>query len=493
MTTRIRTRDLARRKAFADATAGVIGSLVSMLAFYPVDVWKTSLQAGVSKNDNFILHKSAGDALDEEVDAGLICRKDQDDNGKSSALHRMNHLSELFRGLSYKIMHTTVSSFTYFFVYSLVQSKYASYRRSIASQQGNDRESETHATSAITKLLLTAFSAVINTSITLPLDTISSRIQAGTAGRGGRSTKKTRAEQHHYSTMAKAAGTTAENCFRRSAFNGFAKQSSCISISEDEEYHSANEEEVDDERPTDQKHLQQLYIKSPEKFKFSFSTNLRDEAFATNPNTIPKGRSNNLQKSLNSISSLWNGLLPAVLLCSNPAIQYTLYDTIKSALLLRRLNRLQLSQHGNLPHTHQQNSTQLSSLSMRESFLSGMVSKFFATMATYPLIRAKVLLMVSPPDTLLSGNSPAHYIPATSPYDGNATNINSSSDIPPPNKYPRSLPFLLLYIFRKDGFRGIYQGCSLQLLHTVLKSALLMMVRERITSGTQRLFQVEDA
>jgi hypothetical protein len=50
-----------------------------------------------------------------------------------------------------------------------------------------------------------------------------------------------------------------------------------------------------------------------------------------------------------------------------------------------------------------------------------------------------------------------------------------------------------LYIFRKDGIRGIYQGCSLQLLHTVLKSALLMMVRERITSGTHRLFQVEDA
>eukprot|EP00804_Cyclotella_cryptica_P026838 CCRYP_018615-RA/>CCRYP_018615-RA protein AED:0.36 eAED:0.37 QI:0/0/0/1/0/0/3/0/390 len=388
-----------------------------MLAFYPVDVWKTSLQAGVSQND------------------------------------------------------------------SLVQSKYSSYRRSIASQQGN-RGSKTHTTSAITKLLLTAFSAVINTSITLPLDTISSRIQAGTTDRENGSGKKKTLERHRNTTIAKAEGTTAEIHYQSSALHRFADRSSCVSSSEDEEYHSANDEEVDDECPTDQKHLQQLYIKSPEKFKFSFSTNLRDEAFATNPNILPMSGSNNLQQRLASISSLWNGLLPAVLLCSNPAIQYTLYDTIKSALLLRR--------HSS--RAQDQNSTQLSSLSMRESFISGMVSKFFATTVTYPLIRAKVLLMVSPPDTLHSGHSPVAYESTTSLCNGNTTKRKTSLVAPThtPNRHSRSLPLLLLYIFRKDGIRGIYQGCSLQLLHTVLKSALLMMVRERITYGTQRFFCVED-
>ena len=34
-----------RTKALADAAAGVVGSLVSVLTFYPVDVWKTSVQA----------------------------------------------------------------------------------------------------------------------------------------------------------------------------------------------------------------------------------------------------------------------------------------------------------------------------------------------------------------------------------------------------------------------------------------------------------------
>merc|ERR1719253_1964041 len=54
--------------------------------------------------------------------------------------------------------------------------------------------------------------------------------------------------------------------------------------------------------------------------------------------------------------------------------------------------------------------------------------------------------------------------------------------------YPRSLPLLLLRIFQKDGMRGLYKGCSLQLIHKVLKSALLMMVRERITSASRRFF-----
>jgi hypothetical protein len=59
--------------------------------------------------------------------------------------------------------------------------------------------------------------------------------------------------------------------------------------------------------------------------------------------------------------------------------------------------------------------------------------------------------------------------------------------------YPHSLPLLLLHIHKYDGgIRGWYRGCSLQLLHTVLKSALLMMVRERIAYATHRFFRIEE-
>lgn len=126
------------------------------------------------------------------------------------------------------------------------------------------------------------------------------------------------------------------------------------------------------------------------------------------------------------IGSLWKGLKPSLILCSNPAINYTVYDTIKSQYTLARAT---------------------SSLSSGEAFLLGIFSKFVATIATYPLIRAKVMLMVTSQSSMWQ---------------------------------------CLRETFRKRGVQGLYEGCDLQLLHTLLKSALLMMVRERISDATQR-------
>jgi len=86
---------------------------------------------------------------------------------------------------------------------------------------------------------------------------------------------------------------------------------------------------------------------------------------------------------------------------------------------------------------------------MMEAFVLGLFAKFCATITTYPLIRAKVMLMVT------SRQSMVH---------------------------------TLVSIYQQDGIcKGWYKGCSVQLLHTLLKSALLMMVKERIERTTRRL------
>eukprot|EP00977_Amphora_coffeiformis_P024404 scaffold15735_cov152-Amphora_coffeaeformis.AAC.2 len=136
-------------------------------------------------------------------------------------------------------------------------------------------------------------------------------------------------------------------------------------------------------------------------------------------------------KRLNSllgwkIGSLWKGLRPSLILCSNPAINYTVFDTIKSRYT---------ATNGN------------SSLSLAEAFLLGLFSKFIATIATYPLIRAKVMLMVTSQSSMLQ---------------------------------------CLRQTYQEKGVKGLYEGCDLQLLHTLLKSALLMMMRERISDATKR-------
>ena len=130
-------------------------------------------------------------------------------------------------------------------------------------------------------------------------------------------------------------------------------------------------------------------------------------------------------------SGLWKGLKPSLILCSNPAINYTVFDTVKSRYTAGRTRN---------------------SLSSVEAFLLGLFSKFVATMATYPLIRAKVMLMVTSQSSMYQ---------------------------------------CLQETYKENGVRGLYEGCDLQLLHTLLKSALLMTIRERISEVTQQWVVVE--
>jgi len=148
-------------------------------------------------------------------------------------------------------------------------------------------------------------------------------------------------------------------------------------------------------------------------------------------------------------SVLWRGLWPSLLLCSNPSIHYTVFDFLKTRVLSARRQCSKIHDTNNL--------------TMAEAFLVGLVAKLVATLITYPLIRAKIMLMVNPD--------------AAEDIDEDDDEGTSSSS---------SLWGCLRQQYQHAGFRGLYKGCSMQVLHTVLKSALLMMVRERVTRTTHR-------
>lgn len=145
--------------------------------------------------------------------------------------------------------------------------------------------------------------------------------------------------------------------------------------------------------------------------------------------------SNQRQQSLqylHKLSEYWKGLLPALLLCANPSIHYTVFDSLRHRILFR--NSIQQQQH----HLH-----------WMQAFYLGAVAKLVATLSTYPLIRAKMLLITQ------------------STRGGLWKTLQTE--------------------YKERGCSGLYQGCSLQLTHTLLKSALLMMVRERFTEVTHRI------
>jgi Mitochondrial carrier protein len=300
--------------ALADAMAGVMGSLVALWAFYPMDVIKTNLQA-------------------------------QTETQTSSCSSTSTSAMNLFRGLHIKTLHTAASSFCYFYIHSYIVSMF-------------QQQQQQHSTTM--KLTLSAIAAMMNTFLTLPLDVIASRHQTW--------------DPHQATSSQQQSNNSNDN--------------------------DTTTTNVDD--------------------------NVQDNVVCAVPNHLLPAH----------LPSLWKGLIPSLLLCTNPAIHYTVFDVLKS----RHSRR-----------THQP-------LSMVDAFLLGLAAKFIATISTYPLIRAKLMLMVTTTTTSRKTNNP------------NTTMLKCLRD-----EYTR------------DGIRAWYTGCNLQLLHTVLKSALMMMVRERIAKTTHRL------
>ncbi|XP_058192663.1 peroxisomal adenine nucleotide carrier 1-like [Rhododendron vialii] len=160
------------------------------------------------------------------------------------------------------------------------------------------------------------------------------------------------------------------------------------------------------------------------------------------------GKSKGLWKSLSegTWSDAFSALDISLLLTANPSIQYTVFDQLKQRLLKGKRSK--------------KNDTELSSesLSAFSAFLLGAVSKCVATCLTYPAIRCKVMIQAAESDE-----------------DG--TRIAQP-------KSRKSISDAILMIWEREGPLGFFKGLQSQILKTVLSSALLLMVKEKITKTT---------
>ncbi|KAG5560109.1 hypothetical protein RHGRI_003409 [Rhododendron griersonianum] len=160
------------------------------------------------------------------------------------------------------------------------------------------------------------------------------------------------------------------------------------------------------------------------------------------------GKSKGLWKSLSegTWSDAFSALDISLLLTANPSIQYTVFDQLKQRLLKGQRSK--------------KNDTEPSSeaLSALSAFVLGAVSKCVATCLTYPAIRCKVMIQAA------------------------ESNEDGTKEAQPKSR--KSISDAILMIWEREGPLGFFKGLPSQILKTVLSSALLLMVKEKITKTT---------
>ncbi|CAI9776827.1 unnamed protein product [Fraxinus pennsylvanica] len=158
------------------------------------------------------------------------------------------------------------------------------------------------------------------------------------------------------------------------------------------------------------------------------------------------GKSKGLWKTLseNTWSEAFDGLGISLLLTANPSIQYTVFDQLKQRLLKEKMSK------------NRDDVSFRAALSAFSAFLLGAISKCIATCVTYPAIRCKVMIQSAESD------------------EEDEAQTNSR----------KTILGALRAIWKKEGAFGFVKGLQAQILKTVLSSALLLMIKEKITKTT---------
>jgi hypothetical protein len=135
---------------------------------------------------------------------------------------------------------------------------------------------------------------------------------------------------------------------------------------------------------------------------------------------------NILQKE--GISGLYKGFGPSLLLCSNPVIHFVIYERLKV-----------FAGNGLPPHAMMY-------------FAFAAYSKLIATIFTYPILTIRTKLQID---------------------EEGKTNIIK----------------IIKEIYSRDGIRGYYTGLASKLMHTILNSAIILAIHEKLTSLILRLLR----
>ena len=158
------------------------------------------------------------------------------------------------------------------------------------------------------------------------------------------------------------------------------------------------------------------------------------DCLSTAIQTTQKQNALQLMLTILKEGNMYKGIQAYYVLCFKPALQYTVFEQVKAAVLKSRKNK---------------------TLSAAESFLLGMVARTVATVAVFPFVRAKVVMQ-----------------------------SRKASGTAPPELTIRTI---LKDIYQSNGIVGLYQGLGPELTRGIFSAALMLMIKEQLNGGIKTL------
>ncbi|CAM9626278.1 unnamed protein product [Ectocarpus sp. 6 AP-2014] len=541
--------------ALSDALAGALGSVVAVAVFYPIDIAKTRAQASspVTTRSRHDHDESSGghDSSTEENSAapegGRVGSSNTALAGDGrrrvwfrsrtlaallSIVRTEGGLTRLYEGIEAKVLQALLGSFVYFYAYAFI--KGLMRRRAAGGGSGGGASKPLRPS---LNLLAAAMAGAVNQAFTLPLENITTRMQTASQrtpsvdnndGEGA-------GERGGHGAMEGSSPLDGRRCGVGNDTNGTWRDPVPATTAK------VTKAGGDSQAP----------IKRGQR----------------RPRQSVAAVTGDLYREGGGLGRFWRGFAPSLILTCNPAINYTAFDILK-ALWLRRRDAAAVAAGAGSSTTVGASAAGTSGggtegfLNPLEAFFVAAAAKSLATLVTYPLIRAKVVLMTAPtsPSAPIvdrgSGNCSSPAVPPAAsasqlitpkghvfgscgsgkigeatddardggderlsnngedraaaaaaaadatrmsdrggsghPIDASLGSAAAESTVAASSASAadrgegttggemHSMATVLVDIFRREGIGGLYAGCGAQLLHTILKSALLLATKEQI-------------
>jgi adenine nucleotide transporter 17 len=177
--------------------------------------------------------------------------------------------------------------------------------------------------------------------------------------------------------------------------------------------------------------------------------------------------------------TMYKGIQAYFILCFRPAIQYTIFEQLKSFILKTRQRRPEKNVH-TVTNFNSKSLLPEPSLSAAEAFALGMIARAIATLAIFPFQRAKVRMQ----SNACRGSYPPHDSASQAPEDDRTPGSPCAHTT---NTANASIWKILEQTSKEDGIRGLFHGLGPELTRGVLSAALMMMVKERIGGGIKAI------